>query len=250
MKRLISIISIAGIVLCTVARERTDMSEADARAMAKYPSFATASEHPNGVAYLPAPPDTAGVLFYNDWVQYNRGKALRNTPRGEQARFDANMNRDSIAAGFAPALGFTISREHTPELFKLLNMVINDACKSTEGVKRHYMRKRPFVQFNEGTLIPGEEASHRHTGSFPSSHAAAGWGAALMLVEIFPEHQDAILERGYEYGQSRVIAGYHYQSDVDAARLSASAAIARAHSNPEYAEQVKRVRKELAKLVK
>ena len=60
--------------------------------------------------------------------------------------------------------------------------------------------------------------------SYPSSHAAAGWAVALVLSELNPDRAEPILKRGYEYGQSRVIAGYHYQSDVDAARLAASAA--------------------------
>ena len=72
----------------------------------------------------------------------------------------------------------------------------------------------------------------------------------LMLTELFPQHQDVILHNGYEYGQSRVIAGYHYQSDVDAARLVASAVVARLHADKGFKRQLKKSVKELRKLSK
>ena len=36
------------------------------------------------------------------------------------------------------------------------------------------------------------------------------------------EAMEKLLARGYEFGQSRVIAGYHWQSDVDAGRMAGS----------------------------
>ena len=57
---------------------------------------------------------------------------------------------------------------------------------------------------------------------------------ALLLCEINPDAQDDLLALGYQWGQSRVIAGYHWQSDVDAARLLASAGYARLHTNKDF----------------
>lgn len=54
-----------------------------------------------------------------------------------------------------------------------------------------------------------------------------------------PDRQDSILKRGYEMGQSRVICGYHFQSDVDAARLVASAVVARLHANDNFMKQTR-----------
>ena len=62
------------------------------------------------------------------------------------------------------------------------------------------------------------------------------WAIALALISVDPEHQDEILKVGYEMGQSRVIVGYHYQSDIDAARVCASAAFARICTEPEWLE--------------
>ena len=48
------------------------------------------------------------------------------------------------------------------------------------------------------------------------------------------------------YGESRVIAGYHWQSDVDAARLAASVAYAKLHTSDRFLEQMAAARKEFA----
>jgi acid phosphatase (class A) len=71
-----------------------------------------------------------------------------------------------------------------------------------------------------------------------------GWSTALILCEINPKAQDALLKEGFEYGQSRVIAGFHWQSDVDAARVVASAAFAKLHTSKAYLNQLKKAQKE------
>ena len=71
---------------------------------------------------------------------------------------------------------------------------------------------------------------------------------ALLLCEINPDAQDDILKLGYEWGQSRVIAGYHWQSDVDASRLVAAAGYARLHTNSEFLADIAAARQEYAEL--
>jgi acid phosphatase (class A) len=51
-------------------------------------------------------------------------------------------------------------------------------------------------------------------------------------------------------GQSRVICGYHFQSDVDAARLVAGAVVARLHANDAFTLQLKKAKEEFAKFKK
>lgn len=210
--------------------------------------YLTREQLPDGSVYLPAPPDTAGMLFFNDWYRYRWGKSLRDTPRGEQAAREAACRPDDLARFFSEAFGQELSRQGTPAIFEVLSRTVHSAAEGNSKAKKHYMRMRPYVRFGEGTLVPEEEESHRKSGSFPSSHAAMGWAAALVLAEINPGRQDGILQYGFEYGQSRVIAGYHYQSDVDAARLSAAACVARLHADPAFRKDMARARKEMARL--
>ena len=68
-----------------------------------------------------------------------------------------------------------------------------------------------------------------------------------MLASVAPERADALLQRAYAFGQSRVICGVHWQSDVSAGRLMASAVYARLQSDPVFKAQRELARAELAK---
>jgi acid phosphatase (class A) len=66
------------------------------------------------------------------------------------------------------------------------------------------------------------------------------------LSEIAPDRADSILQRGHAFGQSRVICGAHWQSDVNAGRLVGSAAVAKLHSNPTFLAQMAAAKVEIA----
>ncbi|MET0183094.1 MAG: phosphatase PAP2 family protein, partial [Caulobacterales bacterium] len=68
---------------------------------------------------------------------------------------------------------------------------------------------------------------------------------SLALAEILPSRAQAILERGIDYGQSRIVCGVHYTSDVQAGRLLASATLARLHSDPAFRAALEDARSEL-----
>ena len=211
-----------------------------------HPYF-TSPEMPNALHYLPAPPQSNEMRFAYDTAQYNWGKSVRNTPRGKKARLDAEFSIARIAAIFSPVMGVEISEKNTPQIWKLLTDATKTADFACDSAKITYMRPRPFMVFNEPTLVPNDEASLRLNGSYPSGHTTLGWTSALILCEINPAAEDAILKEGFEYGQSRVIAGFHWQSDVDAARLVASAAFARLHTSKAYLKQLRKAQKEFCK---
>ena len=64
---------------------------------------------------------------------------------------------------------------------------------------------------------------------------------------IDPAHAEEIMKVAYELGQSRVIVGFHYQSDVDAGRLCGSVTFARLQSMPEYQKMLEKAVKEFQK---
>jgi len=213
----------------------------------KWPSFLTKDQLPDATMYLPAPPASGSEWFVADMVWHQWGRSLRDTPRGIQARRDAEYSLDAVFSVFSAPFGVELSCEQMPELAYLVERIITDASLSVSKAKQHYNRQRPFLHFKEGTLIPEEEESH-HTPSYPSSHAAMGWTVALVLAELNPIRAEHILKAGYEYGESRIISGYHYRSDVDAARVAASACVARLHADSAFQKQMGKVKRELEKL--
>ena len=213
-------------------------------------TYFTADEMPNGVVFLPSPPDTTSILFISDYAQYMWGKTIRNTERGQEAIDHVVTSVSEMAALFSKPFGMTISRETTPAIYKMLLKAIPTLRLSAVHPKETYMRKRPYVRMNETTPVPQEEEELRNSGSYPSGHTIRGWGMALLLAEINPAAQDALLKLGYEWGESRVILGYHWQTDVDAAITLASASYARLHTSQEFLDDMAKAREEYARLSK
>jgi len=104
------------------------------------------------------------------------------------------------------------------------------------------------MYFNEPTLMPQLEEEHRTNGSYPSGHTIRGWAMALLLAEINPAAQNAILKYGYEWGQSRVIAGYHWQSDIEASKAIIAGCFARLHADEAFLADMKKARAEFKRL--
>ena len=206
---------------------------------------------PNAVHFLPPPPDTASAAFQYDRAQYRWGKEQRKDPvRLAIAVNDAIWSIENICKIYSGVLGIDISQENTPAIYRMLTQGLLTTDQAGKLPKNHYMRTRPYVFFNEPTIYPSDEKWLRTNGSYPSGHTILGWSAALLLTEVAPDKADTILARGYMYGQSRVIAGYHWQSDVDAARLVASAAVARLHADKRFIKLMKKARKEYKKMRK
>ncbi|MDE5555052.1 MAG: phosphatase PAP2 family protein [Muribaculaceae bacterium] len=213
--------------------------------------FLNYGETPNSLQILPPPPSESSARFAYDKEQYEWGKSLRNTDRGVMAIKDAELGADWVNEVFGEAFGYKITPQTAPELCRLIENMRQDAGDlATRDAKNHYMRTRPFVYWNEPTSTPGHEGFLRTNGSYPSGHTATGWAVALILAEINPSRATEILNRGLEFGQSRVIVGAHYQSDVDMGRIVAAGVVATLHSNKNFAKQLKKAKKEFKRLAK
>ncbi|MCM1111198.1 MAG: phosphatase PAP2 family protein [Clostridium sp.] len=213
--------------------------------------FLQEGDAPNSYMLLPAPPDAMSIVFLNDQARYNWGKTMRNTPRGDQAVEDARVGGDGVPRAFSEAFGIEIDSETTPEIHRLVVGMREDAGDlATREAKNFYNRQRPFSFYGEDTCNPEQQQELSTNGSYPSGHTSIGWATALVLSEINPERQNEILERGYEMGQSRVICGYHFQSDVDAGRLTGSVIVARLHADPAFQAQLKKAKDEFRRLKK
>lgn len=213
--------------------------------------YLTADEVPDAVFWLPAPAAPGSSQFMYDISQYYWGKQQRlDTLRAKKAIREAAYTVADMAEQFSEAFGMEISEQGTPAIYKVVNRSVLTIRLGATKPKVTYMRLRPYVYFHEPTLVPEEEETLRTEGSYPSGHTVRGWGMALLLCEINPDAQDVLFKLGYEWGQSRVIAGYHWQSDVDASRMLAAACYARLHTCQEFLDDMAAAKKEFQKLQK
>ena len=211
------------------------------------PYFST-QELPDLIKCLPAPPAFDSPEFANDVVRYQWGKTQRlDSERATIAKRDAVWSYEALFAEFNIPFGLIISRTETPEIWKLLETSLVTTDQMRVAPKAYYHRLRPFEMYNEHLLSPETEAEVRGEGSYPSGHTARGWVTALLLAEINPAHADTIFARGWMYGESRVIEGAHWQSDVDASRVAASIGYAALQSSPAFREQMERAKAEFVR---
>ena len=228
-------LAICGATLCSFAADAKPYVKADAL--------------PNALNFYPAPPETTSVQFMYDISQYMWGKSMRaDSARAALAIAQSTHNLEDMVKMFSEPFGMEISAQKTPAIMNVIERGIATLRQVGRVPKKHYMRRRPFDRFNEPTLVPKDEETLRKNGSYPSGHTILAWSMAMMLVEINPAAQDALLKYAYEWGQSRVIAGFHWQSDVDASKVLVSAAFASLHNDETFLADMKKARAEFKKL--
>lgn len=200
---------------------------------------------PNSFFVVPPPPAAGSAAQALDDAIAKRSFAMRGTPRWTQAISDAGLRFPHQGETFSCALNAPVTEADTPFLYQLLRRVLTDAGESTYAAKNHYNRPRPFLSNKEPICTPDEQEGLAKEGSYPSGHTAVGWAQALILSEISPDQQEAILRRGLSFGESRNVCNAHWYSDVLNGRTMAAATVARLHAIPEFRADLAKAKAEL-----
>ena len=212
----------------------------------KFTPFYSTAEAPRMENVIPAPPALTDARFYYDWAQYQWGKSIRDTERGRQAIADADICARYFLERFGAVMDRTMTPDTYPELFRLLSRLHLTEQQAGASAKKYFHRVRPYQQFQEATSVPRYENPKDFT-SYPSGHTHASWLVGLTLTAIDPVHAEQIMKVAYELGQSRVIVGFHYQSDVDAGRVVGSITFARLCADETFQKMLDKARREFAK---
>lgn len=211
--------------------------------------YLAGSAYPDSLALLPPPPADGSAAAAHDEALARAALALAGSTRHQLATMDNDLSFPAAAGTFSCALGAPITEAQTPFLYQLLRRSLVDAGLATYAAKNHYQRQRPFLRNGRETCLDEEEQARLATdGSYPSGHTAIGWAWALILAELVPERADAILARGYAFGESRLICNVHWASDVAAGRTIGAAAVARLHADETFRSDLSRARREVEAL--
>lgn len=236
MKRAIIFVALSVMSLSLAAQNRPQQAT----------PFYTRDIAPHLELVLPNPPDLNDSRFFNDWTQYLWGKSIRDTERGQQAVEDAGIGAAYFMKRFSPGMSVEITPEKNPILYQLLLKAHRTETEAGSSAKAYFARVRPYQQFKEPTGLPRGENPNDFT-SYPSGHTHASWLVGMILTALDPSHTESIMKIAYELGQSRVILGYHYQSDIEGGRYAGSITFARLCAEPEFLEMLDAAKKEFAK---
>lgn len=199
---------------------------------------------PDHEVFLPAPPANDSPLGIADFEVFRATRSLEGTPRWELAASDAEIGSAAVLRDFGCALGVDLSKAETPKLSRLISRASADLFPVIGDAKDFYQRPRPFVT-ESGPVCVTVSEQFAASGSYPSGHAATGWLYALLLTKVAPDRSAELLARGRMYGESRVVCGVHFVSDVEAGRLATSAIVAAMSGNPEFQADLAAAREEI-----
>lgn len=193
------------------------------------------------------PPPARGSLDARRDVAASKAALLQHgKARWALAASDADLYTPRMTSAFSCAVGFEISPAATPKLHALLLKAGPALGYSVTSVKKTYQRPRPFMVNHQPQCEPGLDKVLREDGSYPSGHAAVGFGWGLILAQLVPERASQAVARGRAFADSRRYCNVHWLSDTEAGMIAGAAALAHLQSRPAFQADLTAVREELA----
>jgi acid phosphatase (class A) len=252
-------------------------------AMAVLAMFLTGCAHPAGrgpatvyavsarfdaTRMLAPPPAAAGAQDQD--LQAVRLAERQRTPQ-QSAEAESSTSVDVFL--FASVLGPGFNAGRMPTTAAFFDRVYRSALPYLQSVKDCWNRQRPFEvdptlsplarSFASTRLRsvpapvqgisapPGDSpctapaANPRYSPSYPSGHATVGAMMAILLAQMVPEQRAALFSRGWDYGQSRVISGVHFPTDVEAGRVLGTLMVGLLQQDPHFRADLDAARREL-----
>lgn len=215
------------------------------------PAFAQTAAVSRPVVNLPPVIDGPALIGPSPTIDSVRAAADRlathpivSAERLAQARADIPW---SPWVAMHPVFGDDFTEAHLPRTARVFTDVLNGLSPVIGAAKNANDRRRPMFADPNVVQCGALEPNVQNQSSFPSGHGAGGWAWALVMAELVPTRADAILQRGRDYGDSRVVCGYHFPSDIEAGRTLAAGVIARMHADPAFRRDLDAARRELAR---
>jgi acid phosphatase (class A) len=200
------------------------------------------------VKVLPPAPVQGDTRYETDRWVFKETRAWKGTARWRMASDDAALAPPDLLRDFSCSVDVELTPTKAPMIMRVAQRAARDASRQMNLAKDHFQRKRPFW-IDEGEICrPREELGE--TFDYPSGHATAGWGWALVLAQVAPDRATQILARGRSIGESRVVCGVHNASAIEGGRYTADAVMALVSATPEFRADLDAARAELAELRK
>jgi acid phosphatase (class A) len=232
-------------ILAAGAIAMVGVALADTAPQVRPAGYLAAGAAPDPLKILPKPPATGSARETADREVFFKTRALAGTPRWTLATQDADLGQGT--GMFSCAVGASLHPANLPVLSGLFRKVAIDTGPVTNPAKNHYGRPRPYTMADATTApvcVPKSDALTKNP-SYPSGHSTLSWAWGLVLAELAPDRASQIMARARGIGDSRVVCGVHYLSDVEAGRLAGASLVAAEHGQAAFRADMQRARAEL-----
>jgi acid phosphatase (class A) len=186
---------------------------------------------------LPPPPADDSAKTKEELGQVLTIQVTRTPEMVERAKAD---DEESVWR-FADVVGPKLSKDSLP-----LTAAFFDRVAATEGAvvdpaKKIFKRPRPYQMID--IVQPVLEKSK--SGAWPSGHATVGTMMGILLSDMIPEKRHEIMDRAWEFGWNRVIAGMHCPGDIEVGRISGAVITSELFKHDDFKADYEAARKEL-----
>ena len=144
---------------------------------------------------------------------------------------------------FEDIYGKELTDDRAPKFQKLMKTVLETTRVINDNAKEKYRRLRPYQEHRDTVHALFAVGGY----SYPSGHSMGSFTLAVVLGAVFPDKQQAFLDRAAQIAQSRVSAGVHNPSDIKEGEVVGKATGAAILASPAFQADLAEVKAELAK---
>ncbi len=186
---------------------------------------------------IPPPPEPGSDPDKKDVQAVLQAQAARTPAEIAEAKDDEKFRIDIVSR----VLGPSFTPKNDPAAYDLARRALEDDGLLVSTLKDKYGRKRPYQAHPEVHEL--FQASH---ASYPSGHSSGSHILAEVLGDVFPAQAAPLMARADAVAQSRVVAGVHYQSDIEEGAALAKALHEALLANPGYQKSLAAAKAEVA----
>ncbi|NJP44583.1 glycoside hydrolase domain-containing protein [Actinacidiphila epipremni] len=200
--------------------------------------------HPDILGANSKVPNGTPLTAQNDRIAVRINNAATQA-QVDRAEVDAtNSPTVTMADGLGSRLGQVyldaLNGGQLPKTNALFGRV-TQSLDTHDAAKDHFGYLRPYVRLgfvgDGGDVYESQDGSYSGlatSGSYPSGHTYGGYEAGTVLATLLPELAPSILARTSEYGNNRIVLGFHYPLDVMGGRITGQATVAHRWADPGF----------------
>jgi acid phosphatase (class A) len=188
---------------------------------------------------LPPPPAAGSTQAAAEFAELHAAEAARTPAEEADARHDGDTKNATI---FAVVLGPRFDLDRLPATARLMALVRASEKATVDIGKDEFRRPRPYAV--EPTLKSCKR-NEDPLSSYPSGHTSMAFSMGETLARLVPGQAPALLARAARYGQSRIVCGQHFRSDVAAGQLLGGLIVERLMTKPAFQAALADARREL-----